>query len=101
MSFESSQASASIITGVGAYGGAPLPHFVELRILNGLQTQISEVLLSKELRADNISQKPAKRGTDSYLQKVKDLEANRMNRLFELTGDRIQTLEKPKRGNSG
>ena len=57
MSFESSQASASIIAGAAAFGGAPLPHFVELRILNGLQAQISEVLLIKGLRADDIGPK--------------------------------------------
>jgi len=62
MSFGSSQASESIIAGAAAFGGAPLPHFVELRILNGLQAQISEVLLIKGLRADDIGQKPVERG---------------------------------------
>src|SRR6266478_766862 len=32
----------------------PLPHFVELRILNGLRMEILEVLLTKGLWADNI-----------------------------------------------
>jgi hypothetical protein len=50
---------------------------VELRILNGLQVQISEVLLIKGLRADDIRQKPVKREADFYLRKAKDLQTNR------------------------
>jgi hypothetical protein len=69
---------------------------VELRILNGLQTPISEVLLIKGLRADNIGQKPVKRGSGSYLLKIKNLSANRMNGYLSRPGKRAKQTAKEK-----
>ncbi len=42
----------------------------------GYECRSSEVLLIKGLRADNTGQKPVKRGTNSYLRKLKDLQTN-------------------------
>jgi hypothetical protein len=67
-----------------------------VRILNGLQARISEVLLIKGLRADNIGQKPVKRGNGSYLLKIKNLSANRMSGYLSGPGKRAKQTEKEK-----
>jgi hypothetical protein len=67
-----------------------------VRILNGLQAQISEMLLIKGLRADNIGQKPVKRGSGSYLLKIKNLPVNRMNGYLSRPGKRAKQTEKEK-----
>jgi hypothetical protein len=66
---------------------------VEVRILNGLQELPSEVLLIKGLRADNIGQKPVKRRIGSYLRKIKDLSANRVNGYLSRQKKRAQETE--------
>ncbi len=54
----------------------------------GYECRSSEVLLIKGLQADNTGQKPVKRGTNSYLRKLKDLQRNPVQTLFEQIGQK-------------